>query len=70
MIQSHTNLGNAYKEKGDYKSALKYYQKALEIKILQVGEGHKDLAKFYQNVSEVYYLMGDKKQGDYYKAKY
>ena len=69
VIQSYTNLGNAYKERKDYQVSLEYYEKALKNKILQVGEGHKDLSRFYRNVSDVYYSMGNREQGDFYKAK-
>ena len=45
------------------------FEKALSNKILQRGEGHKDLVKYYNYISEVYYLMENKGQGDSYKAK-
>jgi tetratricopeptide (TPR) repeat protein/thiol-disulfide isomerase/thioredoxin len=57
VVQSYTNLGNAYKGKGDYPLALKYYQAALENKTLQLGIGHKDLARYGQAVVEVLDLM-------------
>ncbi|TND07174.1 MAG: hypothetical protein FD123_3319 [Bacteroidetes bacterium] len=69
IIESYRGLGNGYREKGEYKKALKYFEKALENKIIQRGEGHKDLGRFYKNISEVYYLMENKAQGDFYKSK-
>lgn len=69
IIESYNGLGNAYREKKDYKRSLVYFEKALKNKIIQRGQGHKDLLKFYANVSEVYYLMENKKQGDFYKTK-
>ena len=69
VIQSYTGLGNAYREQKEYKTSLEYFEKALKRKIVQRGEGHKDLIKFYKNISEVYYLMNNKKQGDFYKSK-
>jgi len=69
VIQTYTNLGNAYREKGVYKTSLEYFEKALKNKIIQCGEGHKDLAKFYKNISDVYYLMKNKEQEDFYKTK-
>lgn len=68
-IQSYTNLGNAYREKREYKTALEYFDKALQNKIIQRGLGHAELTRFYKNISEVYYLMDDKIQGDLYKDK-
>ncbi len=70
VIQSFTNLGNAYKGKKDYGNALDNYEKALQNKILQTGGPvHKELARFYKNVSDIYYLMDNKAQGDLYKAR-
>jgi tetratricopeptide (TPR) repeat protein len=68
-VQSYHNLGNAYKEMKAYNTALEYYQLALQNKIIQLGEKHKDLAKYYKSISDIYFLMGNKEQGDLYKAK-
>ena len=69
VIQSYSNLGNAYRDKKDYKTSMEYFQKALENKIIQRGEKHKDLVRYYKNISDVYYLMNNKEQGDLYKTK-
>lgn len=69
VIQSYTGLGNACKEKKDYEVSIEYFEKALQNKIKQNGEEHKDLAKYYKNISDVYYLMDNKQQGDFYKTK-
>ncbi len=69
IIESYGNLGNAYREKKKYKTAIKYFEKALENKIIQRGEGHKDLVRFYKNMSDVYYLMQNKAKGGFYKNK-
>ncbi|MBK6998079.1 MAG: tetratricopeptide repeat protein [Lewinellaceae bacterium] len=69
IIESYTGLGNAYREKKDYKSALDYFDNALQNKILQRGLGHKDLARYYKKISDVYYLMDDKVQGDLFKTQ-
>ncbi len=69
VVQSYSNLGKAYKEKGDYNKSLKFFEMALNSKILQLGSGHKDLSKYYASISDVYYLMQDKMQGDFYKMK-
>jgi tetratricopeptide (TPR) repeat protein len=69
IIESYTGLGNVYREKKDYKVSLEYFEKALKNKIIQRGQGHKDLIKFYKNISDIYYLMENKEQGDFYKTK-
>ncbi len=69
ITQSYYHLGNAYRENRDYKTSIEYFQKALENKIAERGEKHKDLARYYKNISEVYYLMKNKEQGDFYKTK-
>ncbi len=70
IIESYVGLGNAYREKKEYNTSLKYFERALKNKILQRGERHKDLIKFYKYISEVYYLMENKLKGDEYKIKW
>ena len=53
----------------DYKTSVEYFQKALDNKITQLGEKHKDLARYYKSISDVYYLMKNKEQGDLYKTR-
>ncbi|MBK7854791.1 MAG: tetratricopeptide repeat protein [Bacteroidetes bacterium] len=62
-------MGNAYREKKSYETSLAYFEKALQNKVKQVGQGHKDLVKLYKNISDVYYLMNNREQGDFYKIK-
>jgi tetratricopeptide (TPR) repeat protein len=69
IVESYAGLGNAYREKKDYAKSLMCFEKALNNKILQRGKGHADLVKYYNYISEVYYLMGNKEQGDSYKAE-
>src|SRR5688572_9315528 len=69
IIDSYVGLGNSYREKKEYTTSLDYFEKALRNKIIQRGEGHKDLAKYYKNISDVYFLMKNKEQGDFYKNK-
>lgn len=69
IIESYNGLGKACRERKDYKTALDFFEKALQNKILQRGQGHKDLAKFYKNISEVYFLMDNNEQGSIYKTK-
>ncbi|MBK7231712.1 MAG: tetratricopeptide repeat protein [Saprospiraceae bacterium] len=68
IIESYAGLGNAFREKKEYKRAIEYFEKALDNKILQRGPGHKDLVKYQQYLSEVYYLSNNKEKGDYYKS--
>lgn len=46
IIESYVGLGNTYRETKAYDTALDYFEKALRNKIIQRGEGHKDLVKF------------------------
>jgi len=69
ITESYVGLGHAFREKKEYMISLGYFEKALKNKIIQLGERHKDLAKHYNNISDVYYLMGIKEQGDLYKSK-
>jgi tetratricopeptide (TPR) repeat protein len=67
IIESYNGLANAYKARKEYATALSFYEKALANKILQRGAAHKDVARFYTNVSDVYYLMGKNEKGTHYK---
>ena len=70
IIESYVGLGNTYRESKAFDTALEYFEKALKNKIIQRGEGHKDLVKFYKYISDVCYLKGDQLKGDEYKTKY
>jgi tetratricopeptide (TPR) repeat protein len=67
IIESYNGLANAYKARKEYATALSFYEKALANKILQRGAAHKDVARFYTNVSDVYFLMGKNEKGTHYK---
>ncbi len=69
IIDSYVGLGNAFREQKEYDSSLVYFQKALSNKVLQRGEGHKDLKRHYNNISAVYMLMGNRVEGELYKSK-
>ncbi|MCC7026080.1 MAG: tetratricopeptide repeat protein [Saprospiraceae bacterium] len=70
IIESYVGLGNTYRESKAFDTALEHFEKALKNKIIQRGEGHKDLVKFYKYISDVCYLKGDQLKGDEYKTKY
>jgi hypothetical protein len=42
----------------------------LKNKIIQYGEGNKNLIKFYKYISDIYYLMDDKIKGEEFKTKW
>ncbi len=70
IIESYVGLGNTYRENKEYATSLEYFEMALRNKIIQRGEGHKDLVKFYKYISDVYYLKENKLKGDEYKTKF
>lgn len=49
-------------DKGDYESALKNYNKSLELRRMIVGENHPDTAWNYYNIGIVYYKLRDFEQ--------
>ena len=69
IIESYVGLGNTYKENKEYNTSLEYFERALKNKIIQSGEGQKDLVRFYKYISDVYYLQENKLKGDEYKIK-
>jgi Tfp pilus assembly protein PilF len=56
---SYHNIGWAKDDKGEYKEALSYYEKALKIRRQSLPPNHPDLAKSYNNIGAVYYNMGE-----------
>ena len=48
-----------YDNKGDYDTALEYYNKALDIYLQVLGENHPDTATSYNNIGAVYDDKGD-----------
>jgi len=55
---SYNNIGSAYEIKGDYQKAIEFYQKALKLKIKELGEDHADVATTFNNLGLVYDCMG------------
>ena len=48
-----------YANKGDYDTALEYYNKTLDIRKQLLGENHPDTATSYNNIGAVYDDKGD-----------
>jgi tetratricopeptide (TPR) repeat protein len=69
IVESYRGLGNAYREKKDYARALEFFQMALANKVAQLGEGHRDLGRFYRYVSEVHGLTGNAALAEQYRSK-
>jgi tetratricopeptide (TPR) repeat protein len=69
IVESYRGLGNAFREKKDYKRSLEYFEKALSNKIAQLGSGHKDLARFYRQISEGHLLAGNQTKAEEYRIK-
>ena len=57
--KSYNNMAVVYYEQGDYKKALEYNEKALEINERVLGRDHPDTAKSYYNMAGVYSAQGD-----------
>src|SRR5688572_20426848 len=69
VVGSYRGLGNAYREKKSYTKSLGFFEKVLRNQTIQLGQGHKDLAREYKSISEVYSLMGNKSKAEDYKLK-
>ena len=52
-----TNLGNAYQSLGDFRKAIEYYEKSLEIK-KEIGDRFGESA-CYGNLGNAYQSLGD-----------
>ena len=69
VVDSYRGLGNAYREKKSYKKSLDFFERVLRNKTIQLGEGHRDLAREYRSIGEVYSLIGNKSKAEEYKIK-
>ena len=56
---SYHHIGWAQDDKGEYKQALTYYEKALKIRQQSLSSNHPDLASSYNNIGVVYENMGE-----------
>jgi tetratricopeptide (TPR) repeat protein len=69
IVESFRGLGNAYREKQDYPRALVYFERALQNKIAQLGNGHRDLGRYYLQLGEVHSLAGNEAMASEYRMK-
>ncbi len=66
--RSYNNIGEVYRNQGDYVKALEYQRKALDIMERVLGPYHPLTATFYNNIGLVYHSQGDyAKALEYYK---
>ena len=56
---SYHYIGWAKMDKGEYKEALKYYEKTLKVRQQSLPSNHPDLGHSYNNIGVVYKNMGD-----------
>jgi len=56
---AYNNIGVAYDNRGDYKNALIYMKKGLEMRKQLLPENHSDIATSYNNIAGVYGKLGN-----------
>jgi tetratricopeptide (TPR) repeat protein len=65
--KNYIKEGLKYYYLAEYNKALEYYNKALDLQIVTLGEKHKDTASSYNNIGSVYSKLGDYVQAlEYY----
>jgi tetratricopeptide (TPR) repeat protein len=69
VAHCYNTLGAISSGEKKYDESLKYYQKALSILKVAVGEGHDAYADCYKNIGVAYYEMGDYPQALSYLKK-
>lgn len=69
LVQSYVNLGKSLLENKMYQDALNSYQSAMKIRLKQTGPTPKDLPGIYKRISDIYYLLGNNKEGEAFKIK-
>lgn len=50
---TYSNIGSAYKGKGDYDWAIEYFQKALKIGLKRLGRNHPYTKVYQRNLNSV-----------------
>eukprot|EP00056_Hartaetosiga_gracilis_P007957 m.114190 g.114190 ORF g.114190 m.114190 type:complete len:676 (-) comp12814_c0_seq1:190-2217(-) len=63
VASAHKRIANIYTINGDQESAFKHHNKALQIQLYVLGDGHIDIAPTYDNMGDV-----SKKRGDFDNA--
>ena len=67
-VPSYNNIGAIYLSKGDFDTAIKYFDIVLTIQKQILGEYHSDVATSYNNIGAVHYVKVDyNKALKYYK---
>ena len=67
-VPSYNNIGAIYLSKGDFDTAIKYFDIVLTIQKQILGECHSDVATSYNNIGAVHYVKVDyNKALKYYK---
>ena len=58
IAASYNNLGNVYRDKGEYERAIEYYKQSLEImlKAYHDSPNHPDIAASYNSLGVTYYV--------------
>jgi tetratricopeptide (TPR) repeat protein len=59
VASTYSNIGTAWKNKGEYDKALEFYQQCLDIQLKSFGPEHLDVASTKSNIDEVLKLIGD-----------
>ncbi|HFA48092.1 MAG TPA: CHAT domain-containing protein, partial [Bacteroidetes bacterium] len=58
IARSYFNIGETYDGQGNYRKALEYHKKALDIRIKGLGESHPYVAAGYNSIGEIYFKQG------------
>jgi tetratricopeptide (TPR) repeat protein len=68
LAESYSNIGYAWKTKGNYEKSLEYFEKSLEILLNTLGAEHTDVASSYNNIGSAWSSKGnDDKALEYYE---
>ena len=57
---SYGNIGEVWKNRGEYHEALKFYNQCLEIQTNHFGRDHHDVATTKNKIEELLSLIGNK----------
>ena len=62
----YSKIGSVHYKLGDNQQAKRYYERALSIKLHNLGPDHVDVARSYHNVGILHYSLGDNQQAKKY----
>ena len=69
IATSYCNFADVYLGKGQYDTAIEFYQKALNIRLFKFPENHPNILSIYKNLATAYRSIEDNDKANEYLEK-